>query len=56
MEIRNERMRLDFGYDLIPYLIDKGFSVYGYEINTFRWKVGSRERSECAFRCDAKRA
>jgi NDP-sugar pyrophosphorylase family protein len=43
MRIRNERGRLDFGYDLIPYLVDKGFPVYGYEIPIW-FDVGSPEK------------
>jgi len=43
MRIRNERERLDFGYDLIPYLVDKGFPVYGYEIPIW-FDVGSPEK------------
>ncbi|MCS7136535.1 MAG: NDP-sugar synthase [Aigarchaeota archaeon] len=38
--ILDERKRLDFGYDLIPYLVDKGFPVYGYEISTW-YDVGN---------------
>ena len=43
MRIRNERGRFDFGYDLIPYLVDKGFPVYGYEIPIW-FDVGSPEK------------
>ncbi|MEM2931009.1 MAG: NDP-sugar synthase [Thermoproteota archaeon] len=43
LRIRNERKRLDFGYDLIPYLVDNGFPVYGYEIPVW-FDVGSPER------------
>lgn len=42
MKIRDERRRLDFGYDLIPYLIDKGFPVYGYKIQKW-FDVGTPE-------------
>jgi len=37
-----ERGRFDFGYDLIPYLVDNGFPVYGYEIDVW-YDVGSPE-------------
>ena len=37
-----ERGRFDFGYDLIPYLVDNGFPVYGYEINVW-YDVGNPE-------------
>jgi NDP-sugar pyrophosphorylase family protein len=43
MRIRNEKGRLDFGYDLIPYLVDRGFPVYGYEIPIW-FDVGSPEK------------
>ncbi|MEM3659044.1 MAG: NDP-sugar synthase [Thermoproteota archaeon] len=41
--IRDERKRLDFGYDFIPYLVDNGFPVYGYEIPVW-FDVGSPEK------------
>lgn len=43
LKIREEKNRLDFGYDLIPYLVDKGLPIYGYEIRTW-YDVGSPER------------
>ncbi|MBO3809260.1 MAG: NDP-sugar synthase [Candidatus Brockarchaeota archaeon] len=43
LRIRNERRRLDFGYDLIPYLVDNDFPVYGYEIPVW-FDVGSPEK------------
>ncbi|MGB9717900.1 MAG: sugar phosphate nucleotidyltransferase [Thermoproteota archaeon] len=43
LKIRNERNRLDFGYDLIPYLVDNGFPVYGYEIPVW-FDIGSPEK------------
>lgn len=43
MRIREERKRLDFGYDLIPYLVEKGFPIYGYEIDVW-FDVGSPEK------------
>ncbi len=41
-KIREQRRRLDFGYDLIPYLIEKGFPVYGYELKIW-YDIGSPE-------------
>jgi len=38
-----ERRRFDFGFDLIPYLVDKGFPVYGYELKTW-YDIGNPER------------
>jgi len=38
-----ERKRLDFGYDLIPYIIGKGYPVYSYELNMW-YDVGTPER------------
>jgi NDP-sugar pyrophosphorylase family protein len=35
-----ERKRFDFGYDLIPYLVDNGFPVYGFKIDSW-YDVGS---------------
>jgi NDP-sugar pyrophosphorylase family protein len=37
-----ERGRFDFGFDFIPYLVDEGFSVYGYELKVW-YDVGSPE-------------
>ncbi|MEM2998213.1 MAG: NDP-sugar synthase, partial [Thermoproteota archaeon] len=42
-KIKSERKRLDFGYDFIPYLVDNGFPVYGYEIPVW-FDVGSPEK------------
>ena len=42
-KIREERNRLDFGFDLIPYLVDKGFPVYGYKLNVW-YDLGTPER------------
>ncbi len=39
-KILEERRRLDFGYDLIPYFVDRGFPVYGYEISIW-YDVGN---------------
>jgi NDP-sugar pyrophosphorylase family protein len=41
-KITGERRRLDFGFDFIPYLVDKGFPVYGYELKVW-YDVGSPE-------------
>ncbi len=41
-KIMENKKRLDFGYDLIPYLIDNGFPVYGYELKAW-YDVGSPE-------------
>jgi len=42
-KMMEERRRLDFGFDFIPYLVDKGFPVYGYELKVW-YDVGSPER------------
>jgi len=34
-KIMGERGRLDFGYDLIPYLVDNGYPVYGYPLKVW---------------------
>lgn len=36
------KKRLDFGYDLIPYLIGNGFPVYGYELDVW-YDIGNPE-------------
>ena len=41
-KIMEERRRLDFGFDFIPYLVDKGFPVYGYELKVW-YDVGTPE-------------
>jgi NDP-sugar pyrophosphorylase family protein len=41
--IMEQRHRLDFGFDFIPYLVDKGFPLFGYELKTW-YDVGSPER------------
>ena len=41
-KIMEDRRRLDFGFDFIPYLVDKGFPVYGYELKVW-YDVGSPE-------------
>ncbi len=43
-QILSERRRLDFGYDLIPYLIQSGYKVYGYVIEKGWYDVGSPQR------------
>jgi len=42
-KMMEERRRLDFGFDIIPYLVDKGFPVYGYELKVW-YDVGNPER------------
>jgi NDP-sugar pyrophosphorylase family protein len=42
-KIIDERKRLDFGFDFIPYLVDKGFPVYGYKIKVW-YDIGTPER------------
>jgi NDP-sugar pyrophosphorylase family protein len=41
-KIMEERRRLDFGFDFIPYLVDKGFPIYAYELQVW-YDVGSPE-------------
>jgi NDP-sugar pyrophosphorylase family protein len=41
-ELMGRRRRLDFGFDFIPYLVDNGFPVYGYELKVW-YDVGSPE-------------
>ena len=41
--LREDRGRLDFGFDLIPYLVDNGYPVYGYELAVW-YDLGSPER------------
>jgi NDP-sugar pyrophosphorylase family protein len=43
-KIRKERNRLDFGMDLIPYLVDNNFPVFGYELGKTWHDLGSPER------------
>ena len=45
-EVRNlmqQRKRLDFGFDFIPYLVEKGFRVFGYELKVW-YDIGNPER------------
>ncbi len=39
-----ERNRLDFGYDVIPFLLQEGYSVYGYVLRGQWYDVGTPER------------
>ncbi len=41
--LREERGRLDFGFDLIPYLVDNDYPVYGYELAIW-YDLGNPER------------
>jgi len=41
-KIMEDKKRLDFGFDFIPYLVDNGFPVYGYELKVW-YDVGSPE-------------
>jgi NDP-sugar pyrophosphorylase family protein len=43
-QIIKERHRLDFGYDLIPYLISTGRPVYGYTLKGSWFDVGTPRR------------
>jgi NDP-sugar pyrophosphorylase family protein len=43
-QIIKERHRLDFGYDLIPYLISTGRAVYGYTLRGSWFDVGTPKR------------
>jgi len=43
-KILKERRRLDFGYDLIPYLLDSGYQVYGYVLKGNWYDVGTPSR------------
>lgn len=38
-----ERHRFDFGYDFIPYLVEKGYPVYGYKLSVW-YDLGTPER------------
>jgi NDP-sugar pyrophosphorylase family protein len=42
-KILKERNRLDFGFDLIPYCVEKGFPVYAYELEKW-FDIGTPER------------
>jgi len=43
-KIINERNRLDFGYDFIPYVIKSGRPVYGYTLRGSWYDVGNPKR------------
>ncbi len=43
-KIKRERNRLDFGMDLIPYLVDNNFPVFGYELRKAWHDLGTPER------------
>lgn len=43
-EIIKERHRLDFGFDLIPYIIKTGRAVYGYTLKGSWYDVGTPKR------------
>lgn len=39
-----KKNRLDFGYDVIPFLIEEGYPIYGYVLNGNWYDVGTPER------------
>ena len=43
VSLMQQRQRLDFGFDFIPYLVENGFPVFGYELNVWH-DIGSPER------------
>lgn len=43
-KIINEKHRLDFGFDFIPYLISTGRPVYGYKLEGSWYDVGTPKR------------
>ena len=43
MSLMEQRQRLDFGFDFIPYLVENGFPVFGYELKVWH-DIGSPER------------
>ncbi|NIO37649.1 hypothetical protein GTO27_08090 [Candidatus Bathyarchaeota archaeon] len=43
-KVKEERDRLDFGMDLIPYLVDNNLSVFGYELREAWHDLGNPER------------
>jgi len=47
--LMEQRHRLDFGFDFIPYLVEKGFPVFGYELKVW-YDIGSPERYLTAMR------
>ena len=47
--LMQERHRLDFGFDFIPFLVENGFPVFGYELKVW-YDIGSPERYLAAMR------
>lgn len=43
-QLVKRRGRLDFGMDMIPYLVDAGYPVYGYTLKGAWFDVGTPER------------
>jgi len=43
-QLIKRRRRLDFGMDMIPYLVDAGYPVYGYTLKGAWFDVGTPER------------
>jgi len=43
-EMTQKNKRLDFGYDLIPYLVETGRPIYGYTLRGAWYDVGTPER------------
>ena len=43
VSLMEQRQRLDFGFDFIPYLVENGFPVFGYELKVWH-DIGSPER------------
>lgn len=43
-KLMSQKNRLDFGYDVIPYLIEEGYSVYGYILSGNWYDVGTPKR------------
>ena len=43
-EMIRKKKQLDFGYDLIPYLVKTGRAIYGYALNGAWYDVGTPER------------
>jgi len=41
--LMKQRQRLDFGFDFIPYLVEHGFPVFGYELKVW-YDIGNPER------------
>lgn len=47
--LMEQRQRLDFGFDFIPFLVENGFPVFGYELKVW-YDIGSPERYLAAMR------